>query len=296
MLTNPSPNPRTPWAVSRRRTLRRSRSEPLIGVLQKWTYLKNFAAHSERSNGYIRKSTLGAVGLGCALWSSYHHSALAAAACSVSSRGERFRGACCEATLARTGLDRSSVGLMCDRVRSSRAQFAVSTRDVRPVDYRHKRIDIGGGSRPVIHVIRVLIHVECEDRLAAGERRRVVHRPLIDELGVARRPSEQHPSRATALCLAHRGEFSPPAIDAPKIAGERVAQLAFRRALVTERGEEQLMEDRRVARDQLLAFETVDHKTGRFREIKFGELRRDGIEAIDRTTVIVFVMTDDQLL
>src|SRR5262249_46519012 len=92
------------------------------------------------------------------------------------------------------------------------------------------------------------------------------------------------------------GKFSPPAIEAPEIAGERVAQLAFRRALVTERGEKQLMQDHRVARDQLLAFETVDHETGRFREIEFGELRRDGIEAIDRTTVIVFIMTDEQLL
>jgi len=73
-------------------------------------------------------------------------------------------------------------------------------------------------------------------------------------------------------------------------------QLAFRRALVTKRGEEQLVQDHRVIRDQLLAFETVDHETGRFREIKFGEPRRDCIEAIDRTTVIVFVMTDDQLL
>jgi hypothetical protein len=73
-------------------------------------------------------------------------------------------------------------------------------------------------------------------------------------------------------------------------------QFALGLALITKRGEEQLMQDHRVARDQLLAFETVDHETGCLREIEFGELRRDGIEAIDGTTVIVFVMTDEQLL
>src|SRR6516162_4855855 len=62
------------------------------------------------------------------------------------------------------------------------------------------------------------------------------------------------------------------------------------------RGDEQLMQNHRVARDQLLAFETVDHEAGRCREIELGELRRDRIEPVDRATVIVFVMTDEQLL
>src|SRR5262249_43292150 len=88
----------------------------------------------------------------------------------------------------------------------------------------------------------------------------------------------------------------PPAIEALEIAGDCVAQLAFRRALVSKRSEKQLMQNHRVARDQLLAFETVDHETRRVREIEFGQLRRDRIEAIDRATVIVFVMTDEQLL
>jgi hypothetical protein len=55
------------------------------------------------------------------------------------------------------------------------------------------------------------------------------------------------------------------------------------------------MQNHRVARDQLLAFETVDHEAGRCREIEFGQLRRDRIEPVDRATVIVFVMTDEQL-
>src|ERR1700731_437537 len=48
-------------------------------------------------------------------------------------------------------------------------------------------------------------------------------------------------ARTAALRLAHCREFGLPAIEAPEIAGERLAQLAFRRALVAERGEEQLM-------------------------------------------------------
>src|SRR5271165_5027625 len=56
----------------------------------------------------------------------------------------------------------------------------------------------------------------------------MVHGPLIEELAVARRPGEQHPTRAAALRFTHSGEFGAPTIDAPEIAGERVAQLALR--------------------------------------------------------------------
>src|SRR5205814_5212710 len=70
-----------------------------------------------------------------------------------------------------------------------------------------------------------------------------LHCPLIDELVVAQRPSQQHPSRAATLRFAHGREFSAPAIDASEITGERVAQLAFRRALFIKRGKEQLVQD-----------------------------------------------------
>src|SRR5215469_15087638 len=46
MLTNPSPNARTPRAVSRRQTLRRLRWELLIGGAAEGIYLKNLATHS----------------------------------------------------------------------------------------------------------------------------------------------------------------------------------------------------------------------------------------------------------
>src|SRR5437868_2263867 len=84
----------------------------------------------------------------------------------------------------------------------------------------------------------MLVHIEREDRLAAGERRRVVHRPLVDELAVARRPGQQHPAGAAALRLSHCREFGGPSRDAAEITDERVAQTAFGFAALAERGEE----------------------------------------------------------
>ena len=60
-------------------------------------------------------------------------------------------------------------------------------------------------------------------------------------------------------------------------------QLAFRRALVTKRGEEQYVQDHRVARNQLLTLEAVDEEARRLGEIELDELRLDRIEAIDCT-------------
>jgi hypothetical protein len=50
-----------------------------------------------------------------------------------------------------------------------------------PADHVHEGVHIRACSRAVIDVIGVLIHVEREDRLATGERRRVVGGPLIYE-------------------------------------------------------------------------------------------------------------------
>ena len=54
-----------------------------------------------------------------------------------------------------------------------------------PPDHLHKGVDISGGSRTVIDVIGVFIHVERKDRPSTGERSRVVHGPLVDQLAVA---------------------------------------------------------------------------------------------------------------
>src|SRR5712692_8398075 len=81
---------------------------------------------------------------------------------------------------------------------SSRPKLGVGVRDARPIDDRHEGIDIGGGSRAIIDVAGMLVHVEREDRPSARERRRMVRRPLIDEALASRRIRQEHPPRAAA--------------------------------------------------------------------------------------------------
>src|SRR6266540_3464844 len=77
---------------------------------------------------------------------------------------------------------------------------------------------------------------------------------------------------------------------------QRVAQRRTRFALVAEAVEEQLVQDHRVHRDELLAFESVDEKAGGLRVIELGELLVDQIEAFHRPAVIILVVADDQPL
>jgi hypothetical protein len=66
--------------------------------------------------------------------------------------------------------------------------------------------------------------------------------------------------------------------------------------LVAEAVEEQLVQDHRVHRDELLAFEPVDEKPGGLGVIELGELFVDQVEAFHRSAVIILVVTDDQTL
>src|SRR5947209_20220337 len=95
---------------------------------------------------------------------------------------------------------------------------------VGPVDRAHERLDVVAGLGAVIHLIRVLIHVECENWLTAGEGRRVIGGPGINEALVARIPVQQYPAGAAALGLAHRDKFGSPPVDATEIAGQRLSQ------------------------------------------------------------------------
>src|SRR5262249_54294915 len=141
-----------------------------------------------------------------------------------------------------------------------------------------------------------LVHIERQYRAAAGERRRVIHGPLIDELAITRRPGDQHPARAAALGFAHCREFCAPAVDAAEISVQRVFQSALRRAFLTEPREEELVKYHRCGRIRPRAFKAVNYEPWRFCKIELGERRGDRIEQIDRTAVIILVMTDDQPL
>src|SRR5207247_263595 len=124
----------------------------------------------------------------------------------------------------------------------------------------------------------------------------MVRCPLVEELAVAWRPRQQHPSGAAAERLAHGHEFRPPALERSKIPSQCVPQIRTRFALIPEPVEEQLMQDRRVHRDELLALETVDEKAGGLRVIEFGELFLYQVETLDRPAVIIVVMADNQPL
>src|SRR5260221_1736754 len=168
--------------------------------------------------------------------------------------------------------------------------------DVRPVDRVHERVHIGRRLSAVVHVIGMLVHIEREDRLAAGERVGVIRRPLVHEFAVAPRPGEQHPAGAAAQRLAHRGKLRAPALQRAEVAGQRVAQGRIGLALRAERGEEELVQDHRHRRDQLLVLEAVHGEDGRAGEVEGGELLGDRVQALDGAAVIVLVMADDELL
>src|SRR4051812_545677 len=57
--------------------------------------------------------------------------------------------------------------------------------DVRPTDRLHEGVDISGRLGAEIHVVGMLVHVEGEDRRAAGQGVAMVGCPLVDELRAA---------------------------------------------------------------------------------------------------------------
>src|SRR5512136_1674406 len=108
----------------------------------------------------------------------------------------------------------------------------------------------------------MLVHIEREDRCAAGERVAMIRRPLINELAIARRPGQQHPARTAAKRFPHSDELRPPALIRAKIACKRIAQNRRWFALISKPVKKQLVQDHRVHRDELLALETVDKEAG----------------------------------
>jgi hypothetical protein len=98
------------------------------------------------------------------------------------------------------------------------------TLGILPADHLHKAIDVARGLGAEIHVIGVLVHIECQDRRAAGHHVAMVGRPLIDQLAIAWRPGKQHPSRTAAERLAHGNKFGAPTFKRPKISDNGFVQ------------------------------------------------------------------------
>src|SRR5262245_48465296 len=110
----------------------------------------------------------------------------------------------------------------------------------------------------------------------------MVGRPLVDELAVARRPRQQHPAGAAPERFAHGDELRPPALERTEIAPQGVVQAWAGFTLLAQPIEEQLVQDHRIHRDELLALEAVNEKAGGLDVIEVGELFPDQVEALDR--------------
>src|SRR5438445_1015698 len=125
--------------------------------------------------------------------------------------------------------------------------------DVRPFDVRHECVDVLRRRGAVVQVVRVLVHIERQDRRRARHAVRVVGRPLVHQFAVAVRVGEEHPSRAATHRLAHGDELGPPPVNAPEAAREGLAQRAIGLPLGAEAVEVQLVEDHRIHRNELFA-------------------------------------------
>jgi hypothetical protein len=80
-----------------------------------------------------------------------------------------------------------------------------------------------------------------------------------------------------------------------EVASERFGHRLRALALAAEAREIELVQQRRVERDQLLALQAVDHMAGRGRVVERFELLGDGVEAPHRPAVVVLVMALEQL-
>ena len=110
------------------------------------------------------------------------------------------------------------------------------------------------------------------------------------------RIGNKHPAGAAAHGFPHRDELCSPSILTSEVSRERLAQRGVRDPAVTEPIEVQLMQDHRVRCDQFFALQSIDHEHGCCREIHARELRRDGVEPLHGTAIVVLPVTDDQLL
>src|SRR6266487_4452229 len=159
----------------------------------------------------------------------------------------------------------------------------------------HEGVDITGRLGAKVHVIGVFIHIEGEDRRAAGQCMAVIRRPLIDQLAVARRPRQKHPAGAPAQRLPHRRELGMPPFIRAEVTRQSCSKHGARLAWLSEAVEVELVEDHRIGGDEFLTFESIHDEHRRSREIELRQLHSNGVESLDRPAVVVLVMADDQL-
>src|SRR5262249_9700086 len=106
------------------------------------------------------------------------------------------------------------------------------------------------------------------------------------------------PTRAAGKGVAHGDELRAPSIHGTEIRGERFGE--SRRRLVAELAardarEVELVQERRIERDELFALETVHHVARRSGEGERRQLLGNGVQAAQRAAVVVLVMRLDEL-
>ena len=138
----------------------------------------------------------------------------------------------------------------------------------------------------------MLVHVQRQQRHAAGQRVRVVGRPLVDQRALARLEHQQHPARAATQRLAHRDELVAPALDAAEVGLQRQLHGRLHRLAVTaQAGEVQLVQQHRVGGDQLFALQAVELEARHASANGVGgELRANGVEPLHGAAVVVLVV------
>ena len=141
----------------------------------------------------------------------------------------------------------------------------------------------------------MLVHIEREDRDSPGHGLAVLRCVLIDQPAIARQVAEQHPPRTARERVRHGDELAAPAIRRAEVAGEGLGQRLGRLALAAEAGEIDFMQECGIERHQLLALEAVDDVARRLGEIQRLQLLGNGVEAPQRSAIVVLVVALDQL-
>src|SRR5499426_1925031 len=117
---------------------------------------------------------------------------------------------------------------------------------------------------------------------------------LVDEPPVAGHVREKYPAGAAVERVAHRPELGAPALERAEIARQDLGHARGRLPVAAEAREVELVQQRRVERDQLLALETVEDMRRRLGEVERLELLRNGVEPPERAAVVVLVVALDQ--
>ena len=104
------------------------------------------------------------------------------------------------------------------------------------------------------------------------------------------------PARTAGLRLGTAGELRSPGRNAAKIPLERSRQIAGCIPRSAETVEVDLMQDRRVRRDQFLALQAIDVEDWSRDPVEFIEAMFDCVQTANGTAVIILVVARQQLL